>query len=97
VFTATLVSPRIALVLSVNVTKMRLLVGSNGTVPLAVTKAPKVGGGAGVDRRRDTDRSVCLHALSASGFSANRRAVVAAQQLSPIRGPDALKRLRNPG
>lgn len=41
VSTATLVSPRI--VLSVNVTKMRLLAGSKGIVPLAFTKMPKVG------------------------------------------------------
>jgi hypothetical protein len=43
VSTATLVSPRMVLVESVNVTKMRLLAGSNGTAPLAVTKIPKVG------------------------------------------------------
>jgi hypothetical protein len=43
VSTATLVSPRTVLVLSLNVTKMRLLVGSNGTELLAETKIPKVG------------------------------------------------------
>src|ERR1700758_4620059 len=43
VSTATLVSPRTAPVLSVNCTKMRLLAGSNATVPLADTKMPKGG------------------------------------------------------
>lgn len=43
VSTATLVSPRTALVLSVNVTKMRLLAGLSATAALADTKMPKVG------------------------------------------------------
>jgi hypothetical protein len=38
VSTATLVSPRMVLGESVNVTKTRLLAGSNGTLPLADTK-----------------------------------------------------------
>ena len=40
---ATLVEPRVTLLLSLKRTKIRLVPGSNETFPAAATKSPKVG------------------------------------------------------